>query len=407
MTGYKLEAGVSRPYLPLSIRNEVDVTLRVDVPKGGGSQEQVPVYSVLLIDTSGSMNGEPLEKAKDATEQLVQAMSPNDAVCVLSFCKDIDTVISPTVASDKNKIVRKIRGLKSYGDTKMFRAVNTASEMLRNAPDPSRVSRVILLSDGAPTDVKEPEKYKRQVSGMRTMGVTFSTIGIGASDDRILRAISDSGGGTWKNVWDMEDMGAAFLNDFNRARAGVPLMVYIYPKPGVAILGLNLYLPRAQSIDILPGQKAGTFYAMLPALAEDIVMSLKLSINPVSNDGDLDLADVGLGSKPGQADVWTKIHAEFSNDDELLQTILTQHTIVARLAETIIDGQTAIDKEDRKLAADVEERTKIIQTEYGDDFSNGDLQKTADLQESTRLVKSGNMTDDGRKKAQEKLRGGT
>ena len=81
--------------------------------------------------------------------------------------------------------------------------------------------------------------------------------------------------------------------------------------------------------------------------------------------------------------------------------------MVAKLAETIIDGQTAIDKNDKELASEVEERTKMIQKEFGEEFTNGDLQRTIVLQESTQLVKSGNMTVDNRKKAQEKLRRGT
>lgn len=408
MEVYNIEAGVSRPYLPLNIRNQVDVTLRVDAPKGGPESELVPVHSVLLLDNSGSMHGEPLEKAKNATERLIESMTPNDTICVISFNNNIKTVIpSSSIASKERKIMKKIHKIRANNTTKMFTAIKTASEMLADNPDPSLLPRVIILSDGVPTDVQDPGKYKKYVSDVRNTGVIFSTIGIGASDDRILRAISDSGGGSWSNVWDLDDMDSAFINDLNRARAGVPFMVYLYPKPGVAILGLNLYLPRAQTIDVLPGQKPGTFYAMLPALAEDVVMSLKLSISPVENPSDRVLIDVGVGTKLGQADVWTKVNAEFCNDDELLQTILTQHTIVARLAETVIDGQTAIDKNDKAMADAVEERTKIIKSEYAEEFTDGDLYKTEVLQESTQLVKSGKMTDNGRKKAQEKLRGGT
>ncbi len=118
---------------------------RVDVTVRTIGEQNLQV--VLLIDTSGSMRGEPLAAAKTAAAQFVQTMPDVVPIAVLGFGA---TAAQPTLFSaDRSPLTTAIEGLQASGETALYDALTTAAQLFD--PDESGRRVAVVLTDGGDT----------------------------------------------------------------------------------------------------------------------------------------------------------------------------------------------------------------------------------------------------------------
>ncbi len=110
--------------------------------------ENVPVSAVLLIDTSGSMEGSPLVEAKVAALAFLNEARPQDAVSLVAFNDKVETVRPFT--QDMLKIRTGVHSLTPRGGTALYDALSRAVDLMETAPHPRHV--IVLLSDGKDED---------------------------------------------------------------------------------------------------------------------------------------------------------------------------------------------------------------------------------------------------------------
>lgn len=107
---------------------------------------------MLLIDTSGSMNGEKLDQAKAAALAFLDKLPLQNRVALYSF----NTVIQEEVPlgnfeSNGQQLRDAINGLRAGGDTCLYEAVIGTVNTLAQDESSDRIRAIILLSDGADT----------------------------------------------------------------------------------------------------------------------------------------------------------------------------------------------------------------------------------------------------------------
>ncbi|MCE9579664.1 MAG: VIT and VWA domain-containing protein [Deltaproteobacteria bacterium] len=103
---------------------------------------------VLLIDTSGSMDGPPLRQAKDVAHALIASAGPRDSLVVLGFASGVTPLADhPLVADEDGKARARafVESLSSGGGTEMEQGMLAS---LSGDPGADRVRMVYLLSDG-------------------------------------------------------------------------------------------------------------------------------------------------------------------------------------------------------------------------------------------------------------------
>ena len=103
-------------------------------------------FSMLLVlDTSGSVKGPPLEGIKKSAVEFVSLLGKLDRCAVITFNDEANLVVPFT--SDKNRLRRKIARLMTKGkNTVLFDALDLAFLLLKNEKDRRRF--VVLFSDG-------------------------------------------------------------------------------------------------------------------------------------------------------------------------------------------------------------------------------------------------------------------
>jgi Ca-activated chloride channel homolog len=102
---------------------------------------------IVLIDTSGSMAGEPLAKAKQVVALLIESLGDADRLELIAFSSQPRPYRpAPVTATrdEKQAALRWLRGLSADGGTEMRTAVVAALEQLR----PGAQRQVVIATDG-------------------------------------------------------------------------------------------------------------------------------------------------------------------------------------------------------------------------------------------------------------------
>jgi VWFA-related protein len=139
------------------------------------SAERVPVSIGIVVDTSGSMDGEKIEAARDALDRfLTQLLDPADEVFLYRFDNHPSLVEGWT--RDKERISAAVRRIEPHGGTALYDAVADAVQMAQHGRNQKKA--VLVISDGNDTSSETDIVALRQL--IRQTEVLVYAIGIDA-----------------------------------------------------------------------------------------------------------------------------------------------------------------------------------------------------------------------------------
>jgi len=142
-----------------------------------------PAAVVLVLDKSGSMEGQKIQMVRAAARASVQPLRPIDKLGVISFDEDFNWVIPLGPASDLEAKSSLIDGIQAEGDTKIWQATQAAYDAIIKEEASSR--HIILLTDGE-TTYKVVEYWPQLEKEAAENHVIISTIGVGDDVNRAL-----------------------------------------------------------------------------------------------------------------------------------------------------------------------------------------------------------------------------
>lgn len=152
------------------------------------TEDNLPFAVVLVIDTSSSMSGMPLQRTQAAAKAFIDALGPDDPVAIVTFSNDATVLREFT--TDKADLTAAIDGLVPFGQTALYDGAATGIELAAGAPYPRRA--VILLSDGAEYGGASLTGRANASELSPVRGVPVYTIGLGFGLDRTyLQNLSD------------------------------------------------------------------------------------------------------------------------------------------------------------------------------------------------------------------------
>ena len=140
------------------------------------SAERVPVSLGIVLDTSGSMDGEKIVAAKQALERfLMQLLDPEDEVFLYRFDNNPELVEGWT--RDKQRISESLGRIHPRGGTALYDAVADAVHMAQQGRNKKKA--VIIISDGNDTSSRTDIFAVKQL--IRESEVLVYAIGIDAT----------------------------------------------------------------------------------------------------------------------------------------------------------------------------------------------------------------------------------
>jgi tight adherence protein B len=126
--------------------NGTEVDLLQADPLG---QTEDPVGIVLVIDTSGSMEGAPMEAARAAAKSFVSQKRPGDFIAIVTFADTVQTVAGFT--TDANVLNARLDEMVAAGETAFNDGVIQGVSLFQQSNATALRRNMIVLSDGADT----------------------------------------------------------------------------------------------------------------------------------------------------------------------------------------------------------------------------------------------------------------
>lgn len=165
----------------------------------GGPAVRTPMNLCLVIDRSGSMEGPPLEYVKQACSHVVDLLTPNDVLSIVTFEETVDVLMPPQRVVSKEPIKAGIQRLMPGNTTDLYGGMSLGAQQLAQTADPGRATRMIVLSDGDPTTgIKDFASLVNQAGDIKTRGITVTFLGFGPDyNEELLAGMAKKAGGNY------------------------------------------------------------------------------------------------------------------------------------------------------------------------------------------------------------------
>ncbi len=121
--------------------------LTIVPPARAAKTVTMPRDLIVLLDTSGSMSGQPLDTAKHVVSMMIESLGEQDRLEVIEFSNEPRRYKKepvPGTAVAKREAIKWVRGLSASSSTEMGQAVREALSALR----PGAQRQVVLVTDG-------------------------------------------------------------------------------------------------------------------------------------------------------------------------------------------------------------------------------------------------------------------
>ena len=152
---------------------------------------------VLAIDVSGSMNDEgKIGAARDGASAFVAALGDKDEMALMTFNSKASWALPlASVGASRDRLNATIGGLFAQGGTSLYDAVAEAYDSIAKTPPGSKISALVVLSDGADRDSRMSlnELLQKIRFDSEGAGIRVFTIGYGSDAKAdVLEKIADS-----------------------------------------------------------------------------------------------------------------------------------------------------------------------------------------------------------------------
>ncbi|MBI5182046.1 MAG: VWA domain-containing protein [Nitrospirae bacterium] len=161
--------------------------INIERVKAAGAKKNISV--MLILDRSGSMKGEKMEKAKGSFLEFINLMEPEDKAGIIVFDDKVDFISELT--SDKELLRQKAAEIKIGGNTAMFDALYAAIEKMASAPGRKAV---IILTDGKSNRGMHTFSDTVEYASMHNMSIYTIGLGKDVKEDQLKRLADESGG---------------------------------------------------------------------------------------------------------------------------------------------------------------------------------------------------------------------
>jgi len=172
-----------------------------------------PINVALVLDCSGSMDGSPLEAAKEAAGRFASFLTERDRLSIVAFDDHVRTVFGPAPAGDP-------AALEALGRVHAGGSTNLSGGWLKGRKLVERelvqgTNRVVLLTDGqANAGIVDPDQLLGLAQAGAERGVSTTCIGFGAHfNEQLLEPMAAAGAGNYWYVESDDQMATIFQGE--------------------------------------------------------------------------------------------------------------------------------------------------------------------------------------------------
>lgn len=202
------------------------------------SKKRVPINLAIVIDKSGSMSGQRIEKAREAAILAVNMLNENDTLSIVAYDSEARVIVPATKVDNRLRIIGLINeNIYAEGGTALFAGLSKGIKQVENQLTKDKVNRIILLSDGqaniGPSSVDELSQLAI-IAAKKNIAIT--TLGIGSDyNELLMSSIASYSDGNHVFVNNSADLENVFVHEFTDLMSAIAqdVVITIQLKNGV------------------------------------------------------------------------------------------------------------------------------------------------------------------------------
>jgi Ca-activated chloride channel family protein len=243
-TELSLSAECDRRLVAVEVSSQRTVEWVVAAPDLPRRAERAPLSLALILDRSGSMQGEKLRNVQRAAGHVLDLLDERDRLAVVAYDDQVNLLAAsaPVTAALRGDLKRRIDGLRPGGWTDLSGGWLTGCREVADHLAAQGVNRALLLTDGLAnrgiTDIEELTHHARE---LRKRGVSTSTFGVGLDfNEQLLEALAEQGGGHFYYIERPEQIPDVFRRELGELLTVVAREVF-----------LSIGIPRGVALELL------------------------------------------------------------------------------------------------------------------------------------------------------------
>jgi len=257
------------------------VRIQIQAPTSQtAAQQRMPLNIGVVIDRSGSMAGQKLRDAIEATKRIVNRLNAQDRCAIVTFDHHAALLADslPVTSAQRHLIDAALSSVRSGGSTNISDGWQMAVDRLqKNHTSGTYVSRVLLLTDGqANQGIRAADQLANLASIYAQQGISLSTYGLGLHyNEELLDLLAQHGLGNHHFMTQSSDIDGYFQHELaemfgvviQRAELTVTvpdgMHAEVVGQPPHQIAGQRITIP----LGVLVNQEQRTIYVRLSPAA--------------------------------------------------------------------------------------------------------------------------------------------
>jgi len=359
---------ISHGYLPENSTREIWSTISVQEDEAVEAGDRAPLNLALIIDRSTSMRGGKFEQARLASTRLVDMLSSQDRLAIVSYGSDVSTEIESLHATPANKELfhNAIRQIRLSGSTNLLGGYTRGVELVLPHTGDDTVNRVLLLSDGqANRGITDIPRLGALTGHNLERGVSLTTMGVGLDyNEELMTAMAENGAGSYYFIENESALASIFEKELKGLSASVAknTVLTLTVSPGVELLEVRGFPYK------LHGNQAKIQLAEFFANQnKDIVARLSVTTADKGSmpilSARLDYEDVAQSRRVHARTAVTAVSTSDSKKLAKVEKPVMKRVQQVEVARTFKDALKAYEKGDRKKAEELirEQRKEIAE----------------------------------------------
>jgi Ca-activated chloride channel family protein len=207
-------------------------------------EERPPMNVTLVLDTSGSMAGEPMDMLKETCRVIAANLQAGDIVSMVEWdTENVWTLAGYEITGPNDPLLLgKIEELTYGGGTDLNGGLTSGYQLAQENYDVDMLNRLVLVSDGgANAGVTDIELIAENAAFGGSDGIYLVGVAVAkgaAYDSELMDRVTDAGKGASVFITDMDEAWSVFGDDFENtmAIAGREVQVELTMPPGFEIV---------------------------------------------------------------------------------------------------------------------------------------------------------------------------
>lgn len=261
MTNIKFDILPQRSAVMAGHATELHILVRVQGPELPADRniKRKPLNLALVLDRSGSMEGQPMQEAKRCAAYIIDQLTAKDRASLVVYDNTVDVLVTSTPVTDKALFKRAINEIYTRGSTALFDGWQAGAQQGMagiESTQRSYLSRVLLLSDGcANQGLTNTAEIARYCTDMARAGVSTSTYGLSTHfNEELMVEMARAGAGQSYYGESADDLMDPFQAEFSLLSSLCirNLKLNLSAPAGVKLEVLNDYKPLGEGVWELP-----------------------------------------------------------------------------------------------------------------------------------------------------------